>query len=109
MIEFTHEIPTKIIFGPDKLGQLGKELAAFGDKVLIVYGGGSIKKNGIFDKAVASMKEAGLSWFELGGVEPNPKVTSVSAGAQICKKEGVDVILAIGGSTIIFRVPCLTV
>ena len=101
MIEFTHQIPTKIIFGPDKLGQLGTELAAFGKKVLVVYGGGSIKRNGIFDKAVASMQEAGLTWFEQGGVEPNPKVTSVQAGADLCKKEGIDVILAIGGGSVI--------
>ncbi len=101
MIQFTYSIPTKIIFGPDKLGKLGKELSKFGKKVLIVYGGGSIKRNGIFDKAVASLKEAGLEYFELSGVEPNPKVTSVNAGAEICKKEGIDVLLAIGGGSVI--------
>ena len=101
MYQFTYSIPTKVIFGPDKLGKLGKELSKFGKKVLIVYGGGSIKKNGVYDKATASIKEAGLEFFELSGVEPNPKLTSVNAGADICKKESIDVILAIGGGSVI--------
>lgn len=101
MTQFTYSIPTKIIFGPDKLGKLGKELSKFGKKVLMVYGGGSIKKNGIYDKAAASIKEAGLELFELSGVDPNPKVTSVNAGAEICRKEGIDVILAVGGGSVI--------
>ena len=101
MYQFTYSIPTKVIFGPDKLNKLGKELSKFGKKVLIVYGGGSIKKNGVYDKATASIKEAGLEIFELSGVEPNPKLTSVNAGADICKKEGIDVILAIGGGSVI--------
>ena len=101
MYKFNYSIPTKIIFGPDRLGSVGKELSKLGKKVLIVYGGGSVKRNGIFDKAAASIKEAGLEYIELGGVEPNPKVTSVNAGADICKKEGIDVILAIGGGSVI--------
>ena len=101
MYKFNYSIPTKIIFGPDRLDRLGKELSKLGKKVLIVYGGGSVKRNGIFDKAAASIKEAGLEYFELGGVEPNPKVASVNAGADLCKKEGIDVILAIGGGSVI--------
>ena len=101
MIQFTYSIPTKVIFGPDKLGKVGKELSTFGRKVLIVYGGGSIKKNGIYDKVMASIQEAGLQAYELSGVDPNPKVTSVNAGAEICRKEGIDVVLAIGGGSVI--------
>ena len=101
MTQFTYSIPTKVIFGPDKLGTLGKELSKFGKKVLIVYGGGSIKRNGLFDKVTAQIKEAGMEYFELPGVDPNPKVTSVNAGAEICKKEGIDVILAVGGGSVI--------
>lgn len=101
MYKFNINIPTKVIFGPDRLGSLGKELSKYGKKVLIVYGGGSVKRNGIFDKATASITAAGLEYTELSGVEPNPKVTSVNAGAKICKEEGVDLILAMGGGSVI--------
>ena len=101
MIAFDYSIPTTVHFGPDKLNMLGQTLAGFGKKVLIVYGGGSIKRNGLFDKAVAQITEAGMEYFELPGVDPNPRVTSVNAGAAICKEQGIDVILAIGGGSVI--------
>ena len=67
----------------------------------MTYGGGSIKKSGLYDKVVAEIKKAGLELFELSGIEPNPRVSSVNAGAKICKEEGIDVLLAVGGGSVI--------
>ena len=73
MYNFTFNIPTKIHFGKDTISSLS-ELKAYGSKVLLVYGGGSIKKNGLYDTAMKILKDAGLTVFELSGVEPNPRL-----------------------------------
>ena len=86
MNSFIYDIPTKVYFGENQLGHLGEELSRYGKKVLLTYGGGSIKKSGLYDKVVAEIKKAGLELFELSGIEPNPKVSSVRAGAELCKK-----------------------
>lgn len=83
------------------MGHLGEELAVYGKRVLICYGGGSVKKNGLFDRVTEEIKKAGLTYFELPDIEPNPRVASVNQGAEICKKEGIDVILAVGGGSVI--------
>lgn len=101
MNSFIYDIPTKVYFGPDQLGNLGAELSRFGKRVLLCYGGGSIKKTGLYDKVVAEVKQAGLELYELGGIEPNPRVTSVNAGGKICREKGVDVVLAVGGGSVI--------
>ncbi len=101
MNNFVYDIPTKVYFGENQLGHLGEELSRYGRKVLMTYGGGSIKKSGLYDKVVAEIKKAGLELFELSGIEPNPKVASVNAGAEICKKQGIDVLLAVGGGSVI--------
>lgn len=101
MNSFVYDIPTKVYFGENQLGHLGEELSKFGKKVLLTYGGGSIKKSGLYDQVVAEVKKAGLELFELSGIEPNPRVGSVNAGADICKKEGIDVLLAVGGGSVI--------
>jgi len=101
MNSFVYDIPTKVYFGENQLGHLGEELSKYGKKVLMTYGGGSIKKSGLYDKVVAEIKKAGLELFELSGIEPNPRVSSVNAGAKICKEEGIDVLLAVGGGSVI--------
>ncbi len=101
MNSFVYSIPTKVYFGENQLGHLGEELSKYGKKVLMTYGGGSIKKSGLYDRVVAEVKNAGLELFELSGIEPNPRVSSVNAGAEICKKEGIDVLLAVGGGSVI--------
>lgn len=101
MFKFTYNIPTKVYFGGDQLSNLGPELKKFGKRVLLCYGGGSIKKIGLYDKIVTEIKKAGLELFELSGIEPNPRVTSVNHGAQICKDENIDVLLAVGGGSVI--------
>lgn len=101
MNSFTYDIPTKVYFGENQLGNLGEELSRLGKRVLMVYGGGSIKNIGLYDKVVEEIKNAGLELFECAGIEPNPRVTSVNRGADICKKEAIDVLLAVGGGSTI--------
>ena len=101
MNPFIYEIPTKVYFGENQLGHLGEELSKYGRRVLLTYGGGSIKKTGLYDKVVAQIKHAGLELFELSGIESNPRIGSVREGAQLCKKEGIDVLLAVGGGSTI--------
>ena len=101
MNDFVFQNTTKVYFGKNQLGHLGEELSRFGRKVLLAYGGGSIKKIGLYDKVMAELNKAGLTVFELPGVEPNPHHTTVNKGAAICKKEGVDVVLAVGGGSTI--------
>lgn len=99
--KFIYDIETKIYFGENQLGNLGRELSNYGKKVLLVYGGGSIKKNGIYDSVKKEIEKAGLELFELAGVKPNPRISSVREGAAICKKENIDVLLAVGGGSVI--------
>ncbi len=101
MESFIYDIPVKVYFGENQLSHLGKELSKFGKKVLMTYGGGSIKKIGLYDKVVEEIKKAGLELYELPGIEPNPRVESVRKGAQICKEKQIDVLLAVGGGSTI--------
>lgn len=101
MNSFIYDIPVKVYFGENQLGNLGGELKKYGKRVLLTYGGGSIKKIGLYDKVVAEIKNAGLELFELSGIEPNPRITSVNKGAAICKNEKIDVLLAVGGGSTI--------
>ena len=98
---FIYDIPTKVYFGENQLSHLGEELKKYGKRVLLTYGGGSIKKNGLYDKAISEIQKAGLTLFEFGGIEPNPRHTSINAAAEICKKEKIDVLLAVGGGSTI--------
>ena len=100
MYNFTYHVPTKIHFGKGQISHLS-ELKESGTKVLLVYGGGSIKESGLYDEAMKILDESGLTVFELPGVEPNPRIESVRAGVEICKKEGIDMVLAIGGGSTI--------
>ncbi len=99
MNSFTFNVPTKVYFGENQLGHLGEELSKYGKRVLLAYGGGSIKKTGLYDAVVAEIKKAGLTLFELSGIEPNPRIASVRKGAQICKDQKIDVVLAVGGGS----------
>ena len=101
MNNFVYHIPTKVYFGENQLGHLGKELAKFGKRVLLTYGGGSIKRNGLYDKVVEELRNAKLEVFELSGIEPNPRIESVREGVKICKEQGIDVLLAVGGGSTI--------
>ena len=101
MENFTYYNPTKLIFGKGQVEQLESEVPKYGKNVLLVYGGGSIKRNGLYDKVVEILKNANIQLFELAGVEPNPRLSTVHRGVDICKKEKVDFILAVGGGSVI--------
>ncbi|AYF07725.1 MULTISPECIES: iron-containing alcohol dehydrogenase [Bacillus] len=101
MQNFVFRNPTKLIFGKGQLEQLKNEIPQFGKKVLLVYGGGSIKRNGIYDNVLSILKDINAEVFELTGVEPNPRVSTVKKGIQICKNNGVEFILAVGGGSVI--------
>ncbi len=101
MNNFVYDIPVKVYFGKDQLGHLGEELAKYGRRVLLTYGGGSIKKIGLYDKVMSELSKAGLEVHELSGIEPNPRVDSVRRGAQMCKDNNIDVLLAVGGGSTI--------
>lgn len=99
MNNFRYHAYTDVRFGKGQVECLPQLVEPYGKKVLMVYGGGSIRKNGLYDKVKELL--ADFDVFELGGVEPNPKITSVREGAAICKKEKIDVILAVGGGSTI--------
>lgn len=91
--------PTKLVFGAGNLSRLGEVASEYGKKALIVTGGGSVKRSGLFDRAVQSLKDSGVSVVECSGIEPNPKITSVRRGAEIVRSDGCDVIIALGGGS----------
>lgn len=101
MNTFTFYNPVKLIFGKGQLEQIKEELPTYGKKVLVVYGGGSIKKNGLYDEVMATLKEAEMEVFELAGVDPNPRISTARQGVDICKSENIDVLLAVGGGSVI--------
>ncbi|QDP99879.1 iron-containing alcohol dehydrogenase [Lysinibacillus fusiformis] len=101
MNSFTFNNPVKLHFGEDALEKLSEELTQYGNKVLVVYGGGSIKNNGLYDAVIEKLQEADKTIFELSGVEPNPRVETARLGIDICKKEGIDLVLAVGGGSVI--------
>ncbi|PGS52401.1 iron-containing alcohol dehydrogenase [Bacillus sp. AFS041924] len=98
---FTFANPTELIFGKDSVQKLKEKSTSFGKNVLLVYGGGSVKRNGLYDQIVGILKEADKTIYELSGVEPNPRLSTVHKGIQICKDEKIDFILAIGGGSVI--------
>ena len=97
---FTYCNPTKIYFGKDALSGLKEELPKYGKNVLLVYGGGSIKKNGIYDKVCAILKECGKNVFEDAGVMPNPTVEKLHEGVRRAREAKADFILAVGGGSV---------
>lgn len=101
MNSFIYNIPTKVYFGENQLENLGKELRKFGRRVLLTYGGGSIKRIGLYDRVIEELRKAEMEVFELSGIEPNPRIESVRKGVEICKNEGIDVLLAVGGGSTI--------
>ena len=102
MNNFKYYAPTHVEFGKgveEKAGELVRQFG--GTKVLIHYGGGSVKRSGLFDRVTASLDKAGIPWVELGGVVPNPRVSKVREGIALCRKEDVDFLLAVGGGSAI--------
>ncbi len=101
MQNFDFYAPARILFGKGFEKQVGELLKPHAKKVLLHYGGGSIKKSGLYDTVTASLNSAGVAYAELGGVQPNPRLALVHEGIALCKQEGVDLILAVGGGSVI--------
>lgn len=102
MNDFKYFAPTRVEFGKgveEKAGELIRQFG--GTKVLVHYGGGSVKRSGLIDRVLASLDKAGVAHVELGGVVPNPRVSKVREGIALCRREGVDFLLAVGGGSVI--------
>ncbi len=102
MRDFYYHTPTEVFFGKDKEKEVGKIISSYGyKKIMLQYGKSSIKKSGLYDTVTASLKEYGIEVVEKGGVEPNPKLTFVREAVKLAKQEGVEMILAVGGGSVI--------
>ena len=101
MNNFVYSIPTKIYFGKGQICHLGEAVGEYGSRALLVYGGGSIKKIGLYDAIIDQLKQHEIAVTELSGVEPNPKIESVRAGVKLCRENKIDVVLAAGGGSAI--------
>lgn len=101
MDNFIYQNPTKLIFGKGQIERLAEEIKPYGNRVLLVYGGGSIKRNGLHEAVLQELSKLEAEVFELAGVEPNPRITTVRKGVDICKNENIDFILAVGGGSTI--------
>lgn len=98
---FIYYNPTKIYFGNKQLSYLGAEVKKYTDKAIIVYGGGSIKRSGLYDSILENLNEAGVSVVECGGIEPNPQYTSVNRASKICRENNCGAVIAVGGGSVI--------
>lgn len=101
MQPFQFHNPTRLIFGEDQVLMLTQEIPKYGSRVLLLYGGGSIKRNGLYEQVLLQLEAVSAYVVELGGVEPNPRLSTVHKGVEICKKEQIDLILAVGGGSVI--------
>ena len=101
MDHFTYHNYTNIVFGKDTETRAGVLTALMGKKALLHYGGGSIKKSGLYDRVVAALRAAQVPFIELGGVQPNPRLGLVRKGIDLCRRESVDCVLAVGGGSVI--------
>lgn len=101
MQPFIFQNPTKLIFGKGQNEQLAEQVSSYGKNILLVYGGGSIKKNGLYDFVIRELQEADVTVTELAGVEPNPRLSTVQKGIDLCKEKQLDFVLAVGGGSVI--------
>ncbi|MBR6964389.1 MAG: iron-containing alcohol dehydrogenase [Prevotella sp.] len=102
MKDFNFYSPTEVVFGRESEEQLAQLIKKYGGtKVLVHYGGGSARRSGLLDKVEKMLQEAGIAYVELGGVVPNPLLSKVKEGIELCRAEGVDFILAVGGGSVI--------
>ncbi|MGG7096333.1 iron-containing alcohol dehydrogenase [Clostridium sardiniense] len=101
MKNFDYSIKTEVYFGKGKIRSLGRILQRYGEKVLLVYGGGSIKKIGLYEKVKSILEENNIECIELGGVDPNPRIESVREGVKLVHENSIDMILPVGGGSTI--------
>ena len=102
MVDFKYYTPTEVVFGKDSESRLAEMVRKYGgSKVLIHYGGGSVVRSGLLDFVKSQLDAAGIPRVELGGVVPNPRLSLARKGIELCRKEGVDFLLAVGGGSVI--------
>lgn len=101
MENFNFINPTRILFGRGMEDAVGEEVARSSRRILLHYGSGSIKASGLHARIIASLERAGVDWLELGGVEPNPRLSLVRRGIALCREHGLDFVLAVGGGSVI--------
>lgn len=101
MQNFHYSIPTEIFFGKGQIKVLGEQVKKYGSRVLLTYGGGSIKKIGLYDEVIKILKDNNIEFWELGGIDPNPRIDSVREGIRIIRENDIDFILAVGGGSTI--------
>lgn len=99
-MNFEYHNPTRLIFSAGALSRLGELAAQYGQRALLVTGGGSVKRNGTFDRALKSLTDAGVAVFECDGVEPNPRISSVKRGAATARDKACDLVIALGGGSV---------
>ncbi|MFC5531177.1 iron-containing alcohol dehydrogenase [Cohnella yongneupensis] len=93
--------PTKLVFGAGKVQQLGQLVKPYGTRILLVYGGGSIKRSGLYDEVMAQLQTIGATVHELSGIEPNPRLSTVNKGIAICREAKIEFVLAVGGGSVL--------
>ncbi|MBQ5683693.1 MAG: iron-containing alcohol dehydrogenase, partial [Peptococcaceae bacterium] len=99
MKNFHYHMPVDLFFGEGQISQLAGQMKRFGKRVLLVYGGGSIKRNGLYQQIMEIFAEEQIEHWELAGVEPNPHLTTVVRGVELCREHNIDLILAVGGGS----------
>ncbi|CAG7632969.1 Long-chain-alcohol dehydrogenase 2 [Paenibacillus solanacearum] len=109
MNTFAYYNPTRLFFGKDTLDQLLTQVPPYGSKILLVYGGGSIKRNGLYDRVIDLLARQQAEVHELSGVEPNPRLSTVHKGVQLCREKGIQFIIAVGGGSVIDCVKAIAV
>jgi hypothetical protein len=101
MLNFDYQNQTRIVFGKETHKRIGSLIKPYASKILLHYGSGSIKKNGVYDDVVHSLKNESIEFVELAGVRPNPRLSLIREGIDLCRKEGIGFILAVGGGSVI--------
>ncbi|MDP4095246.1 iron-containing alcohol dehydrogenase [Paenibacillus sp. P96] len=109
MKAFEFRNPTRLIFGKGQLELLKREVPKYGKRILLVYGGGSIKRSGLYDQVIGLLRESDAEVTELAGVEPNPRLSTVHKGVEMCKDNHIDLILAVGGGSVLDCVKAIAV
>ncbi|TAN46910.1 MAG: iron-containing alcohol dehydrogenase [Rhodospirillales bacterium] len=99
MTPFVFHNPVKVLFGEGQIGSMGREIPQ-GSRVLLAYGGGSIKTNGVYDQVVSALQKAGLVFIEFSGIEPNPKFETLMRAVELARSEKLDFVLAVGGGSV---------
>ena len=99
MDNYEYQNITKILFGKDQQKKVGKEIKPYSNKVLFIYGGGSIKRNGLYDDVCDSLRENSIDWIEFSGVRSQPTVQQVYEGINLCRSEDVRFVLGVGGGS----------